>query len=373
MEPWGWVSMAAGTVLVLWAAADLFFTTLHPDVEGTIATAVQRSCWRVVVALGNRLRRARRQLLAFAGPFMVVLTFAAWILMFVVGIALIVWPNLGMYRAESEFEVLTFLDALYYAGITFSVLGYGDITPMTGSMQTLAWVTSATGFGVLTGIVTYILELVSSVDLRGRLALQVHDETGGTERGVQLVLRHVTAGSADRLDDRYDQWADLIRQAQDKLHRYALTSLYYRSRDPAYDPEAALRVVGEAVAAGYLLTGDATYRQLRPAVEHLDVAANRLMGTVAQQYLGDAVKAQIEEPHILDTDRRWVEAMRAQMQEVLGDRWQAGDVDAAAVAAAARLRHFLVALSAFSDWSADDGPLPTAEADHGHAPAKGVS
>lgn len=355
--------MGSGAVLALGVLTDIFFTTLHPDVEGKLAEAVQRTCWKTAVALGNRLTGIRRQLLAFAGPFMVGLTFVTWVLLFIVGVALIVWPNLGLFRSEPEFDVLTFFDALYYAGVTVSVLGYGDISPTDPRMQTVAWVASAAGFGMLTAIVAYILELVSSVDERNRLALQVHDETGGTERGVQLVLRHATAGT-DELYGRYTEWAGLTRQVQDKLHRYALTSLFYRSRDPAYDPEATLRVLGEAVAAGYLLTADPTYEGLRPGVEQLDLATSRLMGTIAAQYLGTDVMSQMEDPQVSAGDRRWVQEMATVMAETFGSRWDGGALDPSALAIAARLRHFLTALADLTVWSEHQGPLPTADVDH---------
>jgi hypothetical protein len=370
VEAWGWVSATAGGLLAVTVLADIFFTTLHPDIEGPIAKAVQRSAWAAAVGLGNRLRRIRRQLLAFVGPFMVVLTFVVWVALFIVGIALIVWPNLGSYRAEGEIELLTFFDALYYSGITVSVLGYGDITPVTPWLQLVAVAASLSGFGMLTAVVTYIIELVGSLDERNRLSLRVHDETGGTERGVQLVLRHAPAGTR-ALEDRYVAWALLARQVEDKLHRYALTSLYYRSRDPAYDPEGTLRIVGEAVVAGYLLATDPE-APVRPAVEELDLATTRLMGTVAEQYLDDTVMDALEAPDVVEDDRRWVEQMSEVMVQALGDRWSPGDLDPAAVATAARLRAFLTALAHLTDWTPADGPLPTGESDHHRTQPKGA-
>lgn len=371
MEAWGWLAVVAGILLAFGVFLDVFFTTLHPDVEGRIARRLQRTTWRASIALGNRVPRFRRQVLAFAGPLMVALTFMVWIGLFILSIALIVWPNLNAYRTEPEFEVLGFVDALYYAGITVSVLGYGDISPTSPWLQTLAWVASAAGFGMLTAIVAYILELVSSLDERNRFSLQVHDETGGTERGVELVLRYVLAGSND-LADRYVSWADHARQVQDKMHRYALTTLYYRARDPAYDPEPTLRIVGEAVAAGYLLVSDPRHRHVAPAVEELDLAVVRLMGTISDQYLSRSAMSHMEVPEILLSDHDWVASIGRTMSDQLGDAWPVGETPGPALAIAARTRGFIDALTDVTDWTrADYGPRPNSEVDHDRADPKG--
>lgn len=356
MEWWGWLTVPVGALLAMAVLIDVFLTVVHPDLEGKIAETLQRACWRAFVSTGQRWQRWRRQLLALAGPAMTALTFAVWVALFVLGVTLIIWPNLGVYRAEPELATLGFVDALYYAGITFTVLGYGDVTPLSGAMQILAVLTSGSGFVLLTGIVTYLIELVSSIDDRHRLSLKVHDDTAGTLRGVHLVVRYLRGGSHAALAARLEEWATLSREVQDKVHRYPLASLYYRSRDPIHDPEATFRVLGEAVVAGRLVADDERCHELRLAVEHMELALNRLIGTVAEQYLGPRAMRQVEAPEATDDDRRLVAHVSEHLQARIGDRYRVGTERDAAVASAARMREFLTGLAELTHWDPEDEP-----------------
>ncbi len=124
------LSIVAGFALGLAVLTDVFLTTMHPDLEGPIAQRLQRGVWRAALLLGRRWSARRRGLLALAGPLMTVLTFVVWVGLFILAFALLVWPFLNTYQAEGELPGGSFIDALYYAGTTVTVLGYGDITPV---------------------------------------------------------------------------------------------------------------------------------------------------------------------------------------------------------------------------------------------------
>ena len=101
--------------------------------------------------------------------------------------ALIVAPFLDLYRTEGQLGNLTLVDAFYYAGVTITVLGYGDITPLTGPLKILTFVGSASGFALLTRIVAYMIEIVATISERNKFAFRVVDESGGSS-GIGLIL-----------------------------------------------------------------------------------------------------------------------------------------------------------------------------------------
>ncbi len=353
-----WLSVVGGVALAALVVVDIFLTIVHPDLEGVLAKRLQRETWRLTLALAKMSGRRRRPLLALAGPVMTVLTFAAWIALFVLAFGLIFWPFLHSYRTDPELGQLGFVDALYYAGSTVTVLGYGDVTPLTGALKLLAVVASATGFALFTGIVAYLIELVSGIDERNRFALRVHDETDGEELGANLVVRCLAREDIADLRERYDHWAALARNAQDRLHRYAFASLFYRSKEPIYDPEPALRVAAEAAIAGYLVGADERWRRLMPSVEHLDVAVTRLLGTIAEQYLGREVTAALEDPSPSREDSWYVEAVRKDLERGLGNIGDGAEHDESALALAFRCRMCLTTLDGITSWSADARAAP---------------
>ena len=364
MQLLDWLVVVLGLALALAVLVDVSLNVLHPDAEGKIAYAVQRGVWRVAVAAGRRWETGRRRLLAAAGPLMVVLTLIVWVALFVLAVTLVVWPNLHDFRTEDEFADLGFLDALYYAGVTVTVLGYGDITPLRGPMQVVAFVASGAGFALLTGIVTYLVQLVESLSRRNRLALAVLAGSGGSGRGAALPIRYLRSDSVQELSQRYVEWSDLTNVVQDDLHRLAISSLFQRSRDAAYDPEPAFRILGEAIAAGYLVVDTPAWASVRPAVEELDVAHGRLARVLAQQYLGSEVTRALARREPERSDRAWLAAMERELSEALGEHGRAEPAESSrqeALLVGYRHRVLLQALASFTHWGPEHGPLPVAE------------
>jgi hypothetical protein len=353
-----WISVVAGVALGLVVIVDVFLTIVHPDLEGPLAKGLQRETWRLAMAVGRRWRSHRRGLMALAGPVMTVLTFTVWIGLFVVACALVFWPFLDSYRNEPELGDLTFLDALYYSGTTVTSLGYGDVTPVRGGLKLFAFFASATGFGLFTGIVAYLIELISGIDERNRFALRVHDETMGEERGTYLVVRSLRHEDVEDIRERFESWSSVARSVQDRLHRYAFASLFYRSKERIYDPEPALRVAAEAGIAGHLVASSDKWKRLGPAVEHLDVAVTRLLGTISEQYLGREVTSAMESPAPTEADHRYVQSVREELESGLGEAFEPAGGEQPALDLAFRARTALTKLDQITDWSEDGRYAP---------------
>ena len=83
-------STAAGAVLILFALRDLFHTVFHPMGRGAASDLVAHATWKVVRAVALRRRRA----IQLAGPLAVVMIIAMWLVLVLLGHALIYWPQL---------------------------------------------------------------------------------------------------------------------------------------------------------------------------------------------------------------------------------------------------------------------------------------
>ncbi|HEX6233762.1 MAG TPA: potassium channel family protein [Jiangellaceae bacterium] len=156
----------AGLLLVGLALWDVWSTVLHPDAEGVLARGIRRTMWRLATGCGVRLPSWRRHLLSLAGPAIIALTFIAWISLVILGLTLIAYPMRDSYVAVGTTGELTLLDVLYYVGGTVTVLGYGDIVPVSGTGQLLALAASVTGFTMFTGMASYLIEVVTGMTTR---------------------------------------------------------------------------------------------------------------------------------------------------------------------------------------------------------------
>ena len=349
----GVVVAAAGVALMVLAIADVFLTALHPDVDGPLSRSVQRGAWRVMV--GGERRRRRRGPMALAGPIMMVLTFVAWVATLVGGFALVVWPFLGdAFQAESVLGELGFLDALYYSAATVSTLGFGDITPLSRPLQLLTVVASLSGFSMLSGIVAYLLEVLGSLHNRVRLALRIGEDTDGRHDGPAVIASWLADEELGDVRQRFEKWADLLRDTQDEIYRFPLISVCYRSRDPHQDPEPAVRAVAATVVAGHLLSSDEGYRRLRTSLQGLDRAVSRFMVVMARQYLGRGNLEDLASPHPTEEDRARVEEVRRRLEDHFGVALRTDPEMQRALELTCRARIFLDGFDRLTGWRAHD-------------------
>ncbi|MGI8759067.1 MAG: potassium channel family protein [Acidimicrobiales bacterium] len=340
---------------MLVALVDLFLTTLHPDVDGPMAGAVQGGLWRLVVA-GDRRRTQRRRLMALAGPLMMVVTFAVWVLTFMLGFALMVWPFLGeLFQSDPKLGSLGFIDALYFSGTTVSTLGLGDVSPASRPLQLLTVVASLSGFSMLTGIVAYLLEVLGSLHSRVRLALRVGEDTDGRYDGAEVLAGWLADEDLGDVRQRLEKWGDLLRDSQDEMHRFPLVSVCYRSSDPHQDPEPAVRSVAQTVIAGLLLASDDRYRRLRTSLRGLDRAVTRFMVVMARQYLDRGRMAELADPQPSDADRDHIDAITRRLHDLLGAECDPDDQTMTiALELACRTRVFLDAFHRLTGWQSSD-------------------
>ena len=192
-----WVSQAAGGLLVLAVLREVFHTIFHPAGQGTLAMVVFRTIWR----LSGRSGRPTRSL---AGPASMVLVIVLWTAGLVLGWTLIYWaalPGDFIFAAPLDpDEQGGFLDALYFAMVTQSTLGFGDIAPQADTLRLLAPLQATIGFGLFTAAVTWVLSVYPALQRQRAAASTAHAirTAHGASAGVEATT---LARRAERLAD----------------------------------------------------------------------------------------------------------------------------------------------------------------------------
>ena len=354
MGAFSWLAMLAGAALLVTTLADVLLAVLHADKSAPVSTTLQRLVWRACLAAARRWPRLRRPLVALAGPLMIAMTFVSWTLLFIVGFALLYWPHLHLFRAEPEITTLGFIEALYYSGVTSSVLGYGDITPLAPLPRMLAIVQSSLGFALITGIVTYLITVVSGVAERNALATRIRLASGGTSDGVQLVIRCLGIESVSDFRSRLQGIVVAQQNMLEKMLQFPVLDLYHRSRDPQRDPEPLLAAVADLALACRIVARRDELRSLQPLAEELQLTAEASMeGVLAQLRRSQRARREAAEP--TPEDEANVERIRQRLAERFGpepaelDRQLATEL----VRFAARSRSCLAELDQITGWKAD--------------------
>ena len=153
-----WLLAPAGVLLILIGVGDVFFTVLHYDGFGFLSSRLYHRLFDAVCFITRPLPQTYRAFgRSMAAPLMVPVTIVVWILLVSMGYAMIYYA--GMKSGDFSLSVPrlepSFVEALYFSGITISTLGLGDVTPTSGFYQLFAVSEALTGFGILTLAITY--------------------------------------------------------------------------------------------------------------------------------------------------------------------------------------------------------------------------
>lgn len=306
-----------GLLIMVLAACDAAITVLHSDAEGWTAKCVRQAVWRTAVLVGGLVRGAQRIVLGLAGPLIVAGSFAVWLVLLTLGFTLAVWPMLG-----TEFDIpsdaadgdLGPMDAFYFAGGTVTVLGYGDLTPLSTGARLVSLFGAATGFLLFTGMATYAIEIINGISVRNRFTLTVHDDTRDGD-GLTMYTEHLALNGVTDTRLHCRTWASGLRELDEMVHRYPLVAFTYRSHRHEYDPEPALRHAAEAAVAA--LVASRRDPALRTSAGSLRLALVRLQQTIADTYLGGDVVRRLDDPRPTADDHRAVARVERLLQERL--------------------------------------------------------
>jgi hypothetical protein len=186
-----WLAPLLGAVLIGMVLVDVFLTVLMPaSGHGPLRRPLSRVTWAVFLWVGRRLpRRRRRGLLTYSGPVLISGTIVVWVLLLLLGWALVYLPALGSGIVASKGDTTeSLITALYVSGFTLTTLGTGDVVPVTGVYRILVVAESAVGFSVFTKVLTYFLTPYAAITRRRRFATELEHRTFDTGSAVRLLI-----------------------------------------------------------------------------------------------------------------------------------------------------------------------------------------
>lgn len=170
-----------------------------------------RSIWRIARASAFRLsRQQRHKRLNSVGPILMPALIGLYIILLIVGFALIYYPQMPEnFTLYADAISSRWIDSFYFSGITLTTLGYGDIVPKTNMMRVLVFVEAASGFGLISLSITYLLTVYGALERKRTAAVAFYHEAEGGADVAGFVANHLVAGKLPGLP------ASLRRAARD--------------------------------------------------------------------------------------------------------------------------------------------------------------
>jgi voltage-gated potassium channel Kch len=202
-------------VVVAW---DIVATLLHPTARGPISYLANRVMWRGARAVSSRLLGGRG--LDYAGPLAVVTNVLGWVLGMWLGYALVYLPFIEgfSYDPTTPFGAKGFAEAVYVSGAALTTAGFGDVVAANDVLRLVTLVQAATGFGVLSAAIAFVLSLYPLITQLRSAGLQLADTGALRVEGAVEVVEH--AGPSEL--------AAVVReltQSHENLRRFPV--LYY--------------------------------------------------------------------------------------------------------------------------------------------------
>lgn len=279
-----WLRLA-GTVLIGIALLDIFLTVLYArSGAGFMAPVLAKGVWYLFRELSRLLGERASAFLSFAGPLILILIAAGWLLLLVFGFAFLYWPELGSGLTKSVGPTPTdFVTALYYSGFCLTTLGIGDIAPTSGGIRLLTVVEAAFGFSFFTLTITYFLSIYSALQRRSALASILHHKTSGTGDARRFLIPLGAAGADVQASQDF---ADLAARTADleEAHTFYPVLHYFHFHHRRYAlPRIALILLDTASLAKTLpLSGKEKFQS---SAAQLETATRDLLERMAEVFL----------------------------------------------------------------------------------------
>lgn len=158
-----------GTVILLLALADFFYTTLSGSGAAFITKACAAATNKMVLTLEQKFGR---KVFNISGLLVNLTVLAVWVLLVWLGLFLVFSFDAEAIVNSSD-EVASPADRLYYTGYVLSTLGIGNFFPVSTFTEMLTSVLSFFGFVFFTTTMTYLLSVSSAVIHKNALSMTI--------------------------------------------------------------------------------------------------------------------------------------------------------------------------------------------------------
>lgn len=184
------LSRTAGALIVFIALGDIYLTVLQGGSVSWVSGRLNRVVWRLFRGAASILPMNRSRFLSYAGPTLVALNLITWVMLLVIGFALIFLPALCTQIVASKGDTPTGLwTAIYFSAMSISTLGAGDIVATTAPYRLLEVLGALIGFSVLTASLTYMMSIYSALIRNNAFALSLHHASTDTGKSIEVVAR----------------------------------------------------------------------------------------------------------------------------------------------------------------------------------------
>ena len=240
------VGAIASLALIAWIVFEAFEAMVLPRRvmrKFRLNRWFYRLNWPVWLLLSRAFRSPKRRetFLSVFGPLSLLALFGFWVLGLIAGFALLHWSlDTPLQKPAGTGAELS--ELLYFSGITFFTIGYGDVVPVGGLGRFLAAIEGGIGFGFLAIVIGYMPVLYQAFSRRETIISLFDARAGSPPSAGQLLLRvapHFDSGKAADLLAEWERWSAELLES----HLSFPVLSFYRSQHDNQSWLAALTAI----------------------------------------------------------------------------------------------------------------------------------
>jgi hypothetical protein len=186
-----------GVSLLSLVAYDVYATILHARARsGPIGETLNRLFWRITRAFAFKFSRPRRhKLLNIVGPLLLPALIVVYILFLLTGFALVYYPRMpAQFTVQPSAVARSWIESLYFSGITLTTVGYGDIAPHSPVMRLVALVEAASGLALISLAITYLITVYGALEHKRAVALSFYHQAEEGANVAGFITHHFVGG-----------------------------------------------------------------------------------------------------------------------------------------------------------------------------------
>jgi hypothetical protein len=224
----------ASTALILWTLMEAFEAMVLPrrvSRQFRFTRLFYRVNWKLWLLLARGLRAPKRRetFLSVFGPLSLLALFGTWAATLIATFALLHWSlgtPLQTPSGETDLPAL-----LYFSGITFFTIGYGDVVPLSGSGRFLAVVEGGVGFGFLAVVIGYMPVLYQAFSRREATISLLDARAGSPPSAGQILLRLAPGHNTTMADALLAEWERWSAELLESHLSFPVLSFYRSQHD----------------------------------------------------------------------------------------------------------------------------------------------
>lgn len=217
-----WAGGVAGLAVVVGTWIGMLDTLVVPrGLSSRTAAVVGKVVRRMFLVVANRFDdyESKDNVLVLQGPITLLFLLVTWIVAFLLGYALILYP----------IEDVSFLTAIQETGSAFFTLGFAGPRGPAGSA--IHVVAAFTGLIVIALQIAYLPTLYASFNRRETLVTMLQSRAGSPAWGPEILRRHQAVSIIDNLPQLYAEWEQWAADVAESHTNYPVL-VSFRSPHP---------------------------------------------------------------------------------------------------------------------------------------------